>query len=112
MRVNTPSEQRNLFHSAAGFHVADHAKRARQDEMAPARTHVFTNDAISLQGRLTLIRFWQAERLLSDEAECELRTYRRNARDQRFAKKALDVVLLRVAHAAVHHDGGLACPKA
>src|SRR5689334_18559645 len=51
------------------------------------------------------IRLRQAEHLLGDEAENELRADRRDARDQGFPQIALDVIFLRITEAAMRHDG-------
>src|SRR4051795_9976544 len=55
--------------------------------------------------RSSSIRLRQAEHLLGDEAENELRADRRDARDQGFPQIALDVIFLGVAEAAMRHDG-------
>src|SRR4051812_47730055 len=54
------------------------------------------------------IRLRHAEHLLSDEAENELRTDRRNARDQGFPQVTLDVIFLGVTETAMRHDRLLA----
>src|SRR3954452_24304313 len=54
--------------------------------------------------RSSSIRLRQAEHLLGDEAENELRADRRDARDQGFPQIALDVIFLGVAEAAMGHD--------
>src|SRR5688572_22508876 len=47
------------------------------------------------------VRLRQAEHALGDEAQDELRRDRRDAPDERFAQVALDVILARIAEAAV-----------
>src|SRR5262245_24701696 len=54
----------------------------------------------------------QAEHALGDEAENQLPAHRRDAPDERLAQVALDVVLARVAEAAVGHHRLLACVEA
>src|SRR4051794_39491707 len=55
-----------------------------------------------------LVRLRQAEHPLGDVAENHVRRDRRDAADQRLAEIALDVILLRVAVAAVRHHRLLA----
>src|ERR1700730_15394121 len=57
------------------------------------------------------IRLRQAQHLLGDETENELRADRGDARDQGFAQVTLDVKLLGVAEAAMGHDRLLAGVK-
>src|SRR6266404_5877332 len=59
-----------------------------------------------------LVRLRQAQHLLGNETENELRADRGDARDQGFAQVALDVKFLGVAEAAVSHHGLLAGLKA
>ena len=58
--------------------------------------------------RFPLVGFGQAQRLLRDEAQDQVRRDRRNPHDQRLAQVALDVEFLGVAHAAVGHQRGFA----
>src|SRR2546421_7485244 len=58
--------------------------------------------------RSSSIRLRQAEHLLGDEAENELRADRRDARDQGFPQIALDVIFLRVAESTMGHHRLLA----
>src|SRR6202163_1161388 len=60
----------------------------------------------------TSIRLRQAQHLLGNKTENELRADRGNARDQRFAQVTLDMEFLGVAEAAVSHHGLLASLKA
>src|SRR6266851_767712 len=62
--------------------------------------------------RNTSIRLRQAQHLLGDKTENELRADRGDARDQGFAQIALDMKLPRVAEAAVGHHGLLASLEA
>src|SRR5580692_3122120 len=58
------------------------------------------------------IRLRQAQHLLGDKAENELRADGRDARDQGFTQVTLDVKLLGIAEAAMRHDRLLARLKA
>src|SRR5688572_6156438 len=71
-------------------------------------TVVMSTTRIPASGPAMSVGLRQAEDLLGDVAEDQLRADRRDARDHHLAKVALDVVLLRIAIAAVRHDGGLA----
>src|SRR5215468_8876471 len=62
--------------------------------------------------RLASIRLRQAQHLLGDEAENELRRDRGDARDQRFPQVTLDVIFLGVTEAAMGHHGLLAGAEA
>src|SRR5882724_1262504 len=58
--------------------------------------------------RSSSVRLRQAEHLLGNEAENELRADRRDPRDQGFPQIALDVIFLGVTEAAMRHDRLLA----
>src|SRR5580698_8678278 len=62
--------------------------------------------------KLISIRLRQAQHLLGNETENELRADRGDPRNQGFAQIALDVKFLGVAEAAMGHDGLLAGVKA
>src|ERR1700738_1537592 len=69
------------------------------------------NDGLKSQSayfKTPLIRLRQAQHLLGNKTENELRADRGDARDQEFTQIALDVVFPGVAEAAVRHDGLLA----
>ena len=68
-----------------------------------ARAHLLAQWAPRLS-----IGLGKSQHLLRNEAQDELRRDRRQPRDHRFTKQALDVELLGVAHAAMRCNGGLA----
>src|ERR1700760_1276205 len=98
----------SVIASSAALHM-----RSSDDEPSCLPNAVNPTPVMKLMvSAATSIRFRQAQYLLGNKAENELRADRRDARDQGFTQVTLDVKFLGVAEAAMGHDSLLAGLKA
>src|SRR6266849_10095910 len=122
LRTTPATSARRVFSYAGSSHGCPWSRADRMSRIDIGRTRLptcvtrmrsvlrFIVSSPSLMSSYVraLIRLRQAENFFRNEIQDHVRGDRRDSRDHHLAQIALDMKLLRIAHAAVSHDRGLA----